>query len=200
MFDTSLRQLKDRLGAPLAKRMTRVPPVTISLIALMAGLLASYAAYRNQYLWALALWILNRVLDGLDGLIARLQNGQSDLGGYVDILTDFIVYASLPIGLTAGSASSERYLALVFMLASFYVNSVSWMYLAAILEKRVARDLDAQTTIVMPAGLIGGFETIIAFSIFTLFPAYLTLLFSIFGILVFITIFQRLIWAKRNIT
>lgn len=200
MFDTSLRQLKDRLGAPLAKRMTRVPPVTLSLIALMAGLLASYAAYRNQYLWALALWILNRVLDGLDGLIARLQNGQSDLGGYVDILTDFIVYASLPIGLTAGSASSERYLALVFMLASFYVNSVSWMYLAAILEKRVARDLDAQTTIVMPAGLIGGFETIIAFSIFTLFPAYLTLLFSIFGILVFITIFQRLIWAKRNIT
>ncbi|MCK7519029.1 MAG: hypothetical protein MZV64_15540 [Ignavibacteriales bacterium] len=94
----------------------------------------------------------NRVLDGLDGLLARMHDKQSDFGGYVDILTDFVVYAALPIGLVAGSPSNERYLALAFMLASFYVNTASWMYLAAILEKRSARDPDTQTTIVMPAG------------------------------------------------
>jgi phosphatidylglycerophosphate synthase len=199
MFDTSLRQFKDRVGTPLARRMSRIPPLAISLLALAVGLLASCAAYQNQYLWAFGLWYLNRVLDGLDGLIARLHNGQSDLGGYVDILTDFIVYAALPIGLVAGSPSNESYLALALMLASFYVNSASWMYLAAILEKRAARDPEMQTAIIMPTGLVGGFETIVAYGIFLLFPAHITILFPMFSLLVFITIIQRLAWAKRNL-
>jgi phosphatidylglycerophosphate synthase len=170
----------------------------MSLLGLVVALLAAWSAYRQIYFAAFALWILNRVLDGLDGLLARMHNKQSDFGGYVDILTDFVAYAALPIGLVAGSPSSERYLALAFMLASFYVNTASWMYLAALLEKRALHGNDIQTSIVMPAGLIGGFETIIAFGVFTLFPAYLTILYIIFTILVFITIAQRLIWAKRN--
>jgi phosphatidylglycerophosphate synthase len=162
-------------------------------------LLASYAAYRGQYGWAFGLWYLNRALDGLDGLIARLHDGQSDLGGYVDIVTDYVIYAALPIGLVAGSPSNERYLALAFMLASFYVNSASWMYLAAILEKRFAHTPDTDTTVVMPAGLIGGFETIIVYGVFLLFPSHIVWLFSIFGVLVFFTAFQRVVWAKRNL-
>ncbi|MBI3166814.1 MAG: CDP-alcohol phosphatidyltransferase family protein [Chloroflexi bacterium] len=200
MFDSSLRRFKDQVGAPLARRMSHVSPMFISILALAVGLLAAYAAFKGQYIWAFALWIFNRVLDGLDGLIARLHQRQSDFGGYVDILTDFIVYASLPIGLAAGSPSEQHYLALTFLLAVFYVNTASWMYLAAILEKRSAHNPDTQTTIVMPAGIIGGFETIIVYGIFLLFPAYITILFSIFATLVFITSLQRLIWAQRNLT
>lgn len=197
MFDPSLRRFKDRVGTPLAKRMGHVSPILISMFALVAGLVAAYSAYKNQYLWAFGLWCLNRALDGLDGLIARLHEGQTDFGGYVDILTDFVVYAALPIGLVAGSPSSERYLALVFMLASFYVNAASWMYLAAILEKRAAHDSGTQTTIVMPVGLVGGFETFLAYGIFLLFPAQVIILFSVFAVLVFITVIQRVAWAQR---
>ena len=199
MFDSSLRRFKDRVGTPLAQRMSRVSPMFISMLALVVGLLATYAAYKGQYIWAFAFWILNRILDGLDGLIARLHQRQSDFGGYVDILTDFAIYAALPIGLVVGSPSSESYLALIFLLATFYVNAASWMVLAAILEKRAAHNPDTQTTIVMPAGLIGGFETIVAYGIFLLFPAYITILFSIFAALVFVTIIQRLVWARRNV-
>jgi phosphatidylglycerophosphate synthase len=197
MFDTPLRKIKDRVGTPLARSLSRVSPTTVSLIGLVIALFAAWSAYRQIYFAAFALWILNRVLDGLDGLLARLHNKQSDFGGYVDILTDFVAYAALPIGLVVGSPSSERYLALAFLLASFYINTASWMYLAALLEKRALHGNDTQTSIVMPAGLIGGFETIIAFGVFTLFPTYLTTLYIIFTILVFITIAQRLIWAKR---
>lgn len=199
MLDAPLRRLKDRLGAPLAQRLRYLSPTAVSLLGLLVGLLAAVCAFAHFYPAALGLWILNRLLDGLDGLLARLHNKQSDFGGYVDILTDFIVYAALPLGLVAGSPSSERYLALAFMLASFYVNTASWMYLAAILEKRAAHDADTQTTIVMPAGLIGGFETILAYGIFLLFPTYITILFSIFAMLVFITIIQRLVWARKNV-
>jgi phosphatidylglycerophosphate synthase len=199
MFDTPLRRFKDRVGTPLAKRMSRVSPILISMFSLVAGLLAAFAAYKNQYLWALGLWCLNRALDGLDGLIARLHDGQTDFGGYVDILIDFVVYAALPIGLVAGSPSNEHYLALAFMLGTFYVNTASWMYLAAILEKRAAHDPDTQTTIVMPAGIIGGFETFLAYGVFLLFPSYITILFSIFTVLVLFTVLQRLIWAKNKL-
>ena len=199
MFDTPLRKIKDQVGTPLARSLSRVSPITVSLIGLVIALLAAWSAYRQIYFAAFALWIFNRVLDGLDGLLARMHNKQSDFGGYVDILTDFVAYAALPIGLVAGSPSSEHYLALAFLLASFYINTASWMYLAAILEKRALHGDDTQTTIVMPAGIIGGFETIIAFGVFTLFPAYLTILYIIFATLVFITIIQRLIWAKRNL-
>ena len=199
MFDSSLRRFKDRVGTPLAQRMSRVSPMFISMLALVVGLLATYAAYKGQYIWAFAFWILNRILDGLDGLIARLHDRQSDFGGYVDILTDYIVYAALPLGLVVGSASNERYLALAFLLAAFYVNSASWMYLSAILEKRSAHSPETQTAIVMPAGIIGGFETIIAYGIFLLFPAHITILFSIFAALVIVTILQRLLWARKNV-
>jgi phosphatidylglycerophosphate synthase len=179
--------------------MSRVSPILISMFSLVAGLIASFAAYKNQYLWALGLWCLNRALDGLDGLIARLHDGQTDFGGYVDILIDFVVYAALPIGLAAGSPSNEHYLALAFMLGTFYVNTASWMYLAAILEKRAAHDTETQTTIVMPAGIIGGFETFLAYGVFLLFPSYITILFSIFTVLVLFTVLQRLIWAKNKL-
>ncbi len=200
MFDTPLRRFKDQVGTPLAHRMSRISPTFISMLGLAIGLFATYAAYKQQYLWALTLWLINRILDGLDGLIARQHDRQSDFGGYVDILTDFIIYAALPLGLVAGSPSSEHYLALGILLAVFYVNTASWMYLAAILEKRAAHSTETQTTIVMPAGIIGGFETIIAYGIFLLFPVYITILFSIFAALVFITTIQRLVWAKRNLT
>ncbi|MCL4529095.1 MAG: CDP-alcohol phosphatidyltransferase family protein [Chloroflexi bacterium] len=174
MFDTSLRRFKDQIGMPLAKPMNRISPMIISMFALVVGLLASYAAFKGQYPLAFGLWILNRVLDGLDGLIARLHGKQSDFGGYADILTDFIIYASLPIGLVAGAASETRYLALAFLLAAFYVNSASWMYLSTILEKRAAHGAGTQTTITMPSGIIGGFETLVAYGIFLLCPAYIT--------------------------
>ena len=102
MFDTPLRKFKDQVGNPLARRLSRVSPTTVSLLGLVIALLAAWCAYRQIYFAAFALWILNRVLDGLDGLLARLHNKQSDFGGYVDILTDFVAYAALPIGLVAG--------------------------------------------------------------------------------------------------
>ncbi len=197
MFDTYLRNQKDRIGAPLAKRMSSVHPQAITLIALVVGLAAAFVAAWGWYPWALALWLLNRTLDGLDGLLARLHNYQSDIGGYLDILVDFVVYAALPIGLVLSTPTPDRYLALVIMLGTFYVNTASWMYLAAILEKRHAREPETATAIIMPAGLIGGFETIVAYGIFLLFPNAMALMFSIFSGLVVITIFQRLSWAWR---
>ena len=67
MFDTPLRKVKDQVGAPLARRLSRVSPITISLIGLVIALLAAWSAYRQIYFAAFTLWIVIPVLEGLDG-------------------------------------------------------------------------------------------------------------------------------------
>lgn len=205
MFDASLRRVKDRLGEPLAARLTGVSPNAISVAAFATGLLAAGLAAGGLSLGALALWLVSRVLDGLDGLLARVHARLSDFGGYLDILLDFGVYAAVPIGIVLGAPSLERYLALALMLAAFYVNGASWMYLAALLEKRGARFVGdpaappGLTSIVMPSGLVGATETILAYCAFLIWPGQAALLFTVFGLLVFLTTLQRLVWAWKHL-
>lgn len=205
MLDSSMRRAKDRLGEPLAARLPHLSPNAISLAAFVIGLLAAFLTANGLYVWALVLWLFSRALDGLDGLLARVHQKQSDFGGYLDILLDFFIYAALPIALVMNAPSHERYLALAFMLASFYINSASWMYLAAILEKHnhhCAKGVAASqtpTSIVMPVGLIGGTETILTYCVFFLWADHLTILFVGFGMLVLFTAAQRLAWAWRNL-
>jgi len=199
MFDNYLRGFKDRLAAPIALRMSTVDPSALTVMALFVGISSAVLAFYGMYVWAFALWLVNRSLDGLDGTIARMHHKQDDFGGYLDIMTDFVVYAALPIGVVLGSPSTLRFIALILMLATFYVNTASWMYLAAILEKRAYHDPETRTTIVMPGGLVGGFETIVFFSLFILFPAQVTIFFLVYTSMVIITIIQRVIWAKRQL-
>lgn len=205
MFDAPLRHAKDRLGEPLAAALKDVSPNAVSVMAFAVGLLAAGLAAGTLYSAAFTLWLMSRALDGLDGLIARLHHKQSDFGGYLDILLDFAVYAAVPVGLVLGAPSFDRYLALALMLAAFYVNGASWMFLAALLEKRGGRyvgDPSAPpglTSVVMPTGLVGGTETILAYSLFLLWPDLMATLFAIFGLLVFLTTLQRLAWAWRHL-
>jgi phosphatidylglycerophosphate synthase len=197
MFDTFMRRLKDRLIEPLAVPLGSVSPAFITILGLLTGLTAALLAAFGSVIPSLLVWLLSRILDGLDGLVARRFNKQSDFGGYLDIVCDFAVYAAVPIGLTLARPTTINFIALAVMLASFYVNAASWMYLSALLEKRAARTSETQTSIIMPAGLIGGTESISAFCIFLLFPAQIAPLFGIFSALVFFTVIQRLVWAWK---
>jgi phosphatidylglycerophosphate synthase len=199
MFDSQVRRLKDKLYLPLAKRFSKAPPAFITTLALITGFICAYLAAVNSVIPSLIMWLISRMLDGFDGLVARLHGKQSDFGGYFDIVLDFFIYAAVPIGLVLSEPTSQNYFALAIMLSSFYVNTASWMYLAAILEKRSLRETDTQTTITVPSGLIGGTETISMYCVFLLFPNWMTILFHIFSMLVFITVIQRLMWAYKHI-
>jgi phosphatidylglycerophosphate synthase len=205
MFDDQLRRAKDQWGEPVALRLGRIPPNGVTLAAFGLGVVAVICAAQGAYLWALGFWSLNRLMDALDGLIARMHNQQSDFGGYLDILLDFAIYASLPIALVVSAPSETRYVALAVLLGVFYLNGASWMYLAAILEKRSAKVVhDAaaprnMTTVVMPAGLVGAVETFVAYCSFLIWPGALAWLYLGFAALVLFTTGQRLWWAWRTL-
>ena len=201
MLDHTLRAYKDDLLRPLAGQMGRISPNTITVLALIAGLAAAGAAAMQWYWPALGLWLFNRVLDGLDGLVARAHGSQSDFGGYLDIVLDFIVYAAVPIGLYWGNPTGANGIGVILLLGSFYVNAASWIYLSAILEKRAAGAI-AQgelTSVTMPKGLVGGTETILFFILFLVWPGWLPWLFGAMAVLVATGILLRLHWAYRNL-
>ncbi|MDP9311051.1 MAG: CDP-alcohol phosphatidyltransferase family protein [Chloroflexota bacterium] len=202
MVDKLLRVPKEQVLAPVATRVFyAVQPTTLTLAAFGIGLAAAVAVWQGAYGVGVGLWVLNRVLDGLDGTVARLHQKQSDLGGYLDIVLDTVIYAAIPFALVLSQPQPGAWLSLAFLLSSFYINGASWMYLAALLEKRRhgAAAQGELTTITMPGGLIEGTETVLFFTLFLVFPDSSVYVFTLMGLLVVATIVQRLVWAKEHL-
>jgi phosphatidylglycerophosphate synthase len=200
MFDLALRPLKDRALSVAARWCaTRVPPGVVTAVALVACVSAGVAGASHRSNVGVGLWLLGRTLDGLDGAIARARSAATDLGGYVDMVADTLGYAAVPIGVAAGSHDRHAWMLAAVLLASFYVNAVSWTYLSALAEKRAVGSLarGESTSIHMPAGLIEGLETIVLFALMLGLPRFATMFFSIMAVLVAITIGQRLVTARQ---
>lgn len=49
---------------------------------------------------------LNRLFDGLDGPVAR-RGGASDLGGFLDIVADFTIYAGFVVAVAVAEPSAR---------------------------------------------------------------------------------------------
>ncbi|HRW50460.1 MAG: CDP-alcohol phosphatidyltransferase family protein [Caldilinea sp.] len=200
MRDAALRKQKDRLMAPLAGGWAAaIHPNHISVLALVVGLLAAWATWQQWYWAALVLWIGNRVLDGLDGVIARVHHKQSDFGGYLDLILDFVVYLAIPIAFVAAMPTTLNLWAAIALISSFVLNLLSWSTLSAILEKRHLVAGERLTAISMPPGLIEGAETIAFYTLFFLLPGYVGPLFMVMAALVVITAAQRVWWAWRHL-
>jgi len=202
VFDDVFRALKDRLLAPLARGLgPGVSPLAVTLLSFLAGLLAAGLLARRSYEAALAAWLASRFLDGLDGTLARVHGRSSELGGYLDLLLDFAVYALVPVALVLGAPSPANWRALSFLLSAFYVNAASWMYLAAVLERRGrgAAARNELTTVTMPAGIVAGTETIVFYTAFMLWPGHAATLFTLMGILVLGGVGVRVVWAWRHL-
>jgi phosphatidylglycerophosphate synthase len=202
MFDRYLRGLKDRLLEPIARLAgPRVAPEAVTWVAFAAGLGSAAAILLGAMPLGLTLWIANRVLDGLDGTLARVHGRSSPYGGYLDILLDFVIYAAIPLALAAHDGTQPMALAGMLLVASFFVNAASWMYLSAILEQRRegAAARGEMTTVTMPPGLIAGTETVVFYTAFFVFPTSQRLLFHTMAALVMINVVQRLIWARKRL-
>lgn len=203
MYDTALRDIKEKTFEPLALRLSdRIHPNHISVAALGVGLLSVAAVSQGAYGWGLAFWAGNRILDGLDGVVARCQGSQSDFGGYLDLLLDFVIYFTIPLAFIYAAPTEAIQWAGILLISSFVLNNISWAVLSAILEKRAWRASQAKageklTTVEIPTGLIEGAETVIFYSLFFLLPGQVVWLFGAMAVLVGVTIVQRVAWAWR---
>lgn len=150
-------------------------PSTLTLVGLIVGLGAGVAASQQWWLPALAAFALNRLLDGLDGAVARSRGQASDRGAYLDMMADAVVYVTIPLGLAIGHDRNEVWVATAVLLGTFTINMISWSHLSALLERRGAgaSSTGELTSVTMPPGLVEGTETMFAFGLFLIAPDWI---------------------------
>jgi CDP-diacylglycerol--serine O-phosphatidyltransferase len=76
--------------------INRLIPNMLTVMALCAGLTSMLYALQARWEPAVIAIVAAGVLDGLDGRIARLLNGQSKFGAELDSLSDFISFGVAP--------------------------------------------------------------------------------------------------------
>ena len=170
-----------------------ITPDGLTLTGFAIGVLALPFLALGWYPAALVAIVLNRLLDGLDGALAR-RRGLSDAGGFLDIALDFLFYALVPFGF-ALAAPAENALAAAWLLFAFIGTGSSFLAFAALAAKH---DIDnpgyAHKSFYYIGGLTEGTETIVLFALCCLFPAHFTLFAWVFGALCWLTTTTR-IWS-----
>ncbi len=198
MLDPVLRRLIDpplnRAGAWLAEQ--GVPANGASLVGLAVGLLAVPALAHGRYDLALLAILLNRLVDGVDGPIAR-RGKPTPFGGYLDIMCDMAFYAAVPVGFALASPANAIWAAV--LLASFVCTGTSFLGRAVLAgEHGEAYDgKRGRKSFFHAAGLIEGSETIAAFVLFCLFPGAFPWLAGFFAVLCVWTAAARVMDAYR---
>jgi phosphatidylglycerophosphate synthase len=182
----------DRFGSRFAKAGLSADIVT--MLGLAAGLAAALMIVLRLDLLALALFIANRLLDGLDGAIAR-ASVKTDRGGFIDIVFDFAVYGAVPLAFALREPGVFALPAAV-LLMSFYVNGASFLAFAAVAAKRrIESAAQGVKSIYFSAGLMEGTETILFFIAMMLAPAWFPVLAYAFAGLTFMSALARVTLA-----
>jgi phosphatidylglycerophosphate synthase len=191
MLDARLRPLIDpplsRAGRALAALGIGANMLTFTGLAL--GLAGAVAIALSQIGWGLALILANRLLDGLDGAVARATQ-PTDLGGYFDIVGDFAFYVSIPLAF--GIMDPANTLPALVLVASFVLTGVSFLAFAVIAAQRGEEtQAHGKKSFFYSTGLAEGAETIAVFIAMCLFPAWFGPIALAYAALCVLTVFQR---------
>jgi len=197
MLDRHLRPLIDRSLDHSAKLLAQrgVSANTLTATGLAAGLVAALCIALGIFWLALMFAFASRLMDGLDGAVARASSPTA-LGGYLDILADFTFYAALPVGFVLLNPAQNG-IGGAILLASFFINSASFLGYAILAEKQQHETrLNGEKSHYHATGLIEGTETIAFFAICLLWPAAFPWLAPIFAALTLWTVGcrTRLAW------
>jgi len=161
----------------------------LTVSGLCVGALCLVAVALGLNLLALVLWLLNRLLDGLDGEVARLRSESSEFGTFVDIMADFLVYGGFLVALAVQHQDAR--LALVALFFAYYLNGTAFLALSGILE-RLKRERQTDRGLHFRRSLTEGFETIVAGALFLLLPEHVSTIAWIFAGMVLFSAAQRL--------
>ena len=136
-----------------------------TLFGFALGCFALPALVAEQYTLALAFILLNRICDGLDGALARIQ-GITDAGGFLDISLDFLFYSLIPFGFVLANPEQNA-VAGAFLIFSFIGTGSSFLAFASMAGKRsIENPVYKHKSLYYMSGLTEGTETIGCFVLF----------------------------------
>ena len=166
----------------------------LSFTGFAVGVLAAVLVASGFFGWALGAIVLSRLIDGLDGAVARLTM-PTDRGGFLDITLDFLFYASIPLAFAVADPARNA-LAAAALLAAFMGTGSSFLAFASIAAKRgMTSTAYPDKSFYFLGGLTEAGETLAFFIAMCLWPHYFAWLAWSFCVLCVLTIAMRIYWG-----
>jgi phosphatidylglycerophosphate synthase len=200
MFDRQIQKFTQKPLLYIAKVFLKfISPNQMTFIGFSFGVSMCLFIIIDQYLFATIFLFLNRLSDGLDGTMARLQT-PTPLGGYLDIVLDFLIYGGFV--LSFGITEQNNSLLSMILLFCYIGTGGTFLAKAAILPSLTNQNLNKEIpkSFHYAVGLIEGTETIVFMVLCLLLPSLFIYFSFIFIILCLITIVFRIIVCYKELS
>jgi phosphatidylglycerophosphate synthase len=200
MFDRRAQALLRPVLNATARGLVRagISADALTWLGFAIGIAAAMAIAWQAFVVGLVLLLVSRLLDGLDGSVARLTQ-PTDAGGFLDIALDFLFYAAIPLGFAVADPTNNALPAAV-LLASFIGTGSSFLAFAALAEKRGLTDTALPgKSFYFLGGLTEATETIAVFAAMCIWPEHFAVLAYGFAALCVITTAMRVGWGYRRL-
>ena len=183
----------------IARRLVRshVSANQLTVLGFVIGLVAAVLVATHYFLAAVAMILLSRLCDALDGAIAR-QTRVTDAGGFLDIALDFLFYAAMPLAFAVADPARNALPAAV-LLAAFVGTMSSFLAFAVMAAKRGITSLAyPDKSFYFLGGLTEATETLVLLVSMCLWPYHFPVLAYGFAALCAITTATRIWWGWRT--
>ena len=198
MLDATLRSWIDpplAVGARLLAK-TNITPNALTLLGFFLGVLGIVCIVFEHYLAGLVFVLANRLMDGLDGSLARLKK-MSDFGGYLDIVCDFLIYAGVAFAFAIARSENAPWIAfLIFTYTGAMSSFLAYAIMAA--KHGIQTEAQGKKSLYYLGGLCEGTETIVVMVLMCLFPDHIPEIAFTYGVTCLLTCLGRSFKAKQD--
>ena len=168
----------------------------VTLAGFAIGMAAAAAIGLQQFVAGLALLLTSRLCDGLDGAVARLTR-PTDRGAFLDIVLDFLFYASIPLAFAWADPAANA-LAAACLLGAFIGTGSSFLAFAVLAERRGLKSSDFPNKgLYYVGGLTEATETLLCFVLMALWPQHFAVFALVFAALCGLTTITRIVGGFR---
>ena len=194
MFDRQMLAITKPLVDRIARQLNGIGITAnqVSFTGFAFGMVSAALIAHGDIMAAIVPLLLNRLLDGLDGAVARFST-PTDRGAFLDITLDFLFYAGVPLAF-AFCDPERNALAAAVLLASFIGTGVSFLAYAIMAEKRGEKSTEYPSkSFYYLGGLTEGFETVLCFVLMCLWPQHFAGLAYVYAAMCCVTTLTRLV-------
>ena len=163
----------------------------ISLFGLSMSFLSFYLILKDLNITALFVFLLGRILDGVDGIIAN-KTRITEFGGFIDIVFDLISYSLVPLAFILKDNSNAIFGSI--LLTTFFGTS-STFFGIAIFENNKFIKRNPEKSFFHVGGFMGGSITIFFLSLMFIFTEKFNLIALIFSVLCILGTIERIFYA-----
>ena len=197
MFDERVRAILPRAVKPVIRLLTQagITPNVMSVLAFGTALAAGALVATGFPRMAIGVWLVSRVGDGLDGILARETGRSTAFGGYLDITLDMTAYSAMVMGFAVAHPDLGIVWSVILVGYALAITTTLALSNAAAAAGRHVSDTNR--TFQFTTGMAEAGETTVMYVLWVVFPGGLGWLAWVWVAMIFVTVIQRSWLAYR---